>query len=107
MRSVYRQGRLSAEQRGLRARIDAALLAVENLAALARVVGLDREVLSRARARAKAAPRRVFIRLKHSLAEGEEIHAVLPDTMEEIQPLARIRGTSERRKSRGPEEEDK
>jgi hypothetical protein len=53
MRSVYRQGRLSAGQRVLRARIDVALLAVENLTALAGVVGLDREVLSRARARAE------------------------------------------------------
>jgi hypothetical protein len=52
MRSVYRQGPLSAHQRELRGRIDARLLAVQNLAALARIVGVDRDVLSRGRARA-------------------------------------------------------
>jgi len=36
------------------------------------------------RRRAKAAPRRVFIRLKHSLAADEEINTVLPDTLEEF-----------------------
>jgi len=34
--------------------------------------------------RRRAAPRRVLIRLKHSLAEGEEIHTVPPDTLEEF-----------------------
>jgi len=31
---------------------------------------------------------RVYVRLKHSLAEGEEIHTVLPDTLAEIEALA-------------------
>jgi hypothetical protein len=53
VRSVYRQGPLSATQRGLRARIDARLMAVGNLTALGRIVGIDRDVLARARARAR------------------------------------------------------
>jgi hypothetical protein len=32
----------------------------------------------------RRAPRRVLIRLKHSLAADEEINAVLPDTLEEF-----------------------
>lgn len=56
---VYRQGRKSAAQRELRARIDARLLELQssggNLELLARIVGVDRKTLGRALARARAA----------------------------------------------------
>lgn len=63
VRSVYRQGRLSAAQRGLRARLDARLLEVStaggNMSVLARILGFRFEanrschVISRALARAR------------------------------------------------------
>ena len=69
--------------------------------------------------RAKPARRRVIVRLKHSLAAGEEINAVLPDTLDEFEEaLARgelkklkaglddVLGESERRKG-GPENKPK
>jgi hypothetical protein len=71
------------------------------------------------RRRAKAAPRRVIVRLKHSLAADEEINAVMPDTLEEFdEALARgelrelkaglddVLGESKRRKG-GPENKAK
>jgi hypothetical protein len=57
LRSVYRQGRKSAPQRELRARVDARLLQVRasggNLELLARVTGVDRKTIGRALARAR------------------------------------------------------
>jgi hypothetical protein len=57
LREVYRQGRKSAGQRELRARIDARLLAIAqaggNLTALARVTGFDPDTFGRALARAR------------------------------------------------------
>jgi hypothetical protein len=59
VRSVYVQGRKSAGQRGLRARIDARLLEVAsaggNLAALARILEMDVKTFGRAVARARNA----------------------------------------------------
>lgn len=57
VRSVHRQGRLSADQLALRSRVDARLLALTlaggNMTALAQVVGLRPESLRRALARAR------------------------------------------------------
>jgi hypothetical protein len=59
LRAVYRQGRKSAAQLELRARIDARLLELRerggNMELLARVIGVDRKVVGRAMTRARIA----------------------------------------------------
>jgi hypothetical protein len=50
--------------------------------------------------------RRVLIRLKHSLAEDEEINTMLPDTLEEIEELARRLGIEIEADLPGPKRDD-
>lgn len=46
---------------------------------------LGAEALARAEAAPGPETTRLIVRLEHSLEEGEEIHAVLPDTLHELE----------------------